>query len=353
MSNNTQVGVRPSPWNRISTSDAYLLLMTSLLLGLPLLTGYYSANPSFFYWALAPYFAATISIAIFLVHSQSRLPKSYPANWNTWQGNSWFTTFNSLPIQFVYAFVAMAALLFLAIDSLVMSSYPSVVPLSVLDLLGAGYVFALSIASVVCFSRIIYRAFPILRNIFAESKYSIIAAAFSISFCIVYLLLVNQIVISGYNTEGTAPSFLGYPSWFAMSPGVKNIFIYLVYLPTLIVQISPAVNLIIIPFEVVFATLLSLLVSTSVVLAHYLISNSGFRCSTRGTALSTGGSILGLTASCPTCLVPTFVSVLFGGVSATVLSFSNLYGVVLPPILSVAILILGAQYLQRLIKSRT
>lgn len=185
-----------------------------------------------------------------------------------------------------------------------------------------------------------------------KEKYSLLATIFSLSFSFVYLLRVNQIVISGYNIEGTTPSFLGYPSFFAMHSGINNIFVYFVYLPTLIVQISPAINLTVIRFEVVFATLLSLLVASNVVMAHYLISNSGLKCSTKGTTLSTGGSILGLTATCPTCLVPTFVSVIFGGVTATMVSFSNLYGVVLPPVISVAVLILSVLYLQKAITKR-
>lgn len=331
--------------------------MVDLLLVLPLLTGYYNTNPLLFYWALVPYLASVVLVVALLLRPQTNLEntdlaESAPSR-SGWEGKSWIIRFNSIPRYLVYGFAISALLLFVVIESLVESSYPSVVPLHVLDYLGAAYIITLSIASIAGLSRIVLRALPVLRNVLEERKYSFLAIGFAVSFCLIYLLLVNQIVISGYNTQGTAPSFLGYPSWFAMSPAVNNFFIYLVYLPTLIVQISPTVSLIVIPFEVVFATLLSLLVASTVVMAHYLIFRSGLSCSTRGTAMSTGGSILGLTASCPTCLFPTFVSVLFGGVSATVISFSNLYGVVLPPVLSVAILILSAWYLQKTIRNRT
>jgi hypothetical protein len=80
---------------------------------------------------------------------------------------------------------------------------------------------------------------------------------------------------------------------------------------------------------------------------------SGFKCCTRGTAMSTGGSILGLTATCPTCLVPTFVSVIFGGITVGEAAYSNIYGAVLPPILSVATLLASLAYLSKSVKTRT
>ncbi|MHB1868955.1 MAG: hypothetical protein ACYCPP_08420, partial [Nitrososphaerales archaeon] len=259
---------------------------------------------------------------------------------------------NGVSIFALASLLVLTVGLFLVISSIVASAYPEVVPLSILDPFGAAYIISLIFASILVSGRIIYRAFPVLRGLLAQQKYAVLAFVFSISFSIVYLLLVNQIIISGYNVEGTAPSFSGYPSWFVMLPPAHNFFIYLVYLPVILVQISPAINLIIVPFDVVFAAFLSLLVASNVVMAHYLISNSGLKCSTKGTALSTGGSILGLTATCPTCLVPSFVSVIFGGITATVVSFSNVYGVVLPPVVSVATLLASLFYLSRAIRKR-
>lgn len=342
--------------------------MVSLVFGLPLLTAYYNVNPSFYLSVLIPYVVITMSLsAIFILRSQfSSRFESESSRSNEWTGptqkqiaSTAISKFNSLPRILPIGLIGLTVLIFTLAASIAMSAYPTVLPLETIDYLGAAYIIPLIATSIIVFSRLIYRSFPVLRDVLSIRKYSILSVALALGFCFVYFILVNQIIISGYNVEGTAPAlegaspaYVGYPSWFAMAPGVNNILIYLVYLPTLIVQISPAVNLIIIPFEMVFATLLSLLVASNIVMAHYLISHSGFRCSTRGAALSTGGSILGLSATCPTCLVPTFVSVAFGGVTASVLSFSSLYGVILPPVLSIFALVLSAIYLQREIKKR-
>jgi len=347
----------------ISASSAYLFLMVALLLGLPLLTAYYNISPSFYLSALIPYLVITISIATLLILVSLRKSR---ASFSSGLGQSetshdtrgeniaavFITKMNRASIFILASLLVLTVGLFLMTASIVSSAYPEVVPLSILDPLGAAYIVSLIFASVILSSRIIYKAFPVLRDILEEGKYAVLAFAFTISFSIVYLLLVNQIIISGYNVDATAPSFSGYPSWFAMLPPAHNFFIYLVYLPVILVQISPAINLILVPFDVVFAALLSLLVASNVVMAHYLISNSGLKCSTKGATLSTGGSILGLTATCPTCLVPSFVSVIFGGVTATVVSFSNVYGVVLPPIISVATLCASLLYLSRAIRRR-
>lgn len=145
-----------------------------------------------------------------------------------------------------------------------------------------------------------------------------------------------------------------YPNALAMTPAAVNQpLLDLVYLPTLLVQPSPQINLILIPFEMVFVTLLSLLVASNVTMAYYLISSkSALSCSTKGTVLSTSGSFLGLTATCPTCLAPTIVSVIFGSVSTAATIFSNFNGVVVPPVLSVGILLVSTAYLSRAIKKR-
>jgi len=137
-----------------------------------------------------------------------------------------------------------------------------------------------------------------------------------------------------------------------MTTATEQPVLNLVYLPIIIVQLSPTVNLILIPFEMVFVTILSLLVGTNIAMAHFLITESGLRCSTKGAALSTSGSILGLTATCPTCLVPAFVSVISGGLTSVTAIYSNVYGVIFPPVLSLAALLLSVIYLTRKIKSK-
>jgi hypothetical protein len=112
------------------------------------------------------------------------------------------------------------------------------------------------------------------------------------------------------------------------------------------------ISVFIIPFEMIFAPLLALLTASNITMTYYLIKNNGLRCCTKGTVMSTGGSILGLTATCPTCLIPSFVSVIFGGITAGEAVYSNVYGAVLPPILSVATLFLSLAYLSKSIKEK-
>ena len=102
-----------------------------------------------------------------------------------------------------------------------------------------------------------------------------------------------------------------------------------------------------------FTVVLSMLTSSAVILSYYLVRNSSLKCCAKGTMMSTGGSILGLTATCPTCLVPSFVSVVFGGVTAAEIAYSNVYGAVLPPILSVGALVVSLAYLSKKVKNET
>lgn len=225
------------------------------------------------------------------------------------------------------------------------------------DVLGASYILLLIVASVLGVSKMYYASFPVLAKILSERKYALMATIMSISFAAVYLLLVNQILVEGLNTPngiGEVPSPGNvYPFVHVFSVGIQQPFLNIVYIPYIIVQFSQSFNLLIVPFELIFTVVLSLLVASNVVMSHYLISNSGLACSTKGAVLSTGGSILGLTATCPTCLVPTFISVIFGGVVAAEAAYSNIYGVVFPPALSVATLLLSMFYLSRTVRKRT
>ncbi|MGI0086011.1 MAG: hypothetical protein ACREBQ_13105, partial [Nitrososphaerales archaeon] len=50
-----------------STSAAYLFLMASLLIGLPLLTAHYIVDPGFYAAALIPYLAISAIIAMYII----------------------------------------------------------------------------------------------------------------------------------------------------------------------------------------------------------------------------------------------------------------------------------------------
>ncbi len=324
--------------------------MVALLFGLPLLTAYYGANPECFFSAILPYLAVTVSISVYLIARSGFNPGSLSLG----ERSTFIAKFNSFPLFIILIPIIWTMALFIALSYVFFSTFPVPPPSSVMAPLGEAYIVLIIVASVLGFSRIIYRAFSVLHRIFEEKKYVLMVSIFSASFAVVYLLLVNQIIIAGFNVQQTAPAQVfgnGYPSMLAMTPATEQFVLDLVYLPIIIVQLSPQVNLILIPFEMVFVTVLSLLVGSNIAMAHYLITNSGLRCSTKGTALSTSGSILGLTATCPTCLAPTFVSVLFGGITSVTTVYSNYYGVVLPPVLSLGALLLSVVYLSRKIRS--
>ena len=328
--------------------------MVTVLIGLPLFTAYYFVNPTFVYQALVPYLAISAIFALYIIRRASL--KNVSGNDNPLlPGKSSYliAKFNSFSSYLAMALFTLMVTLFAGMRFLISSYYPYPPPPTA-DYLGTGYILLLIAVSVIGFSKIIYSFFPLIQKILVIRKYALMSLVMSLSFALVYLLVVNQILIEGLNTvANVSPPGNYYPYAHVFTAGIDQPFLNLVYIPYAVVQFSPRVNLLIVPFEIVFTALLSLLVGTNVVMAHYLISNSGLRCSTKGTVLSTGGSILGLTATCPTCLAPTLISVVFGGVVAAEQAYSNLYGVILPPVLSIATLVVSILYLSRMIKGMT
>lgn len=335
--------------------------MGALLFGLPLLTAYYNVNASFYFSALISYLIIAVSIAILLILLSLRRNKSVgsitssspPPYYGKSSKSGFVPRFNTIPTYLILGLFTLMVVLFGWMRYLVDSYYPYPPP-RFTDYVGGGYIVLLTVVSILGISRLVYLSFPILRKILQGKRYGLMSIVISVAFAFVYLVLVNQLLIEGYNVVGNvAPPSNVYPFIHVFTVGIQQPLLNLFYLPYVIVQISPQVNLLIVPFEVIFVVLLSFLVASNVVMAHYLISNSGLSCSTKGTVLSTGGSILGLTATCPTCLAPTFVSVIFGGVVAAEAAYSSIYGVVLPPVLSVATLVISIVYLSRMIKKRT
>ncbi|MCL4518696.1 MAG: hypothetical protein M1587_05810 [Thaumarchaeota archaeon] len=342
--------------------------MATMLFGLPLLVGYYGFDYEYLLHVLVPYLIVSAVVILFLVINARRMrayktaattkpfelsfPPTYDSNTHK---NCTPNVFRRFPNLIILLLAVPTLILFSVLTFISRTSYPFPPPLNVMTPLGEAYIVMLITTSIVISPRILFWAFPILKQILVGRKYALTALVFALFFAVVYLLLVNQIIIAGYNVALTVPASLiggGYPNALAMTPAaVDQPLLDLVYLPTLLVQPSPQINLILIPFEMVFVTLLSLLVASDVTMAYYLVSSkSALSCSTKGTALSTGGSFLGLTATCPTCLAPTIVSVIFGSVSTATTIFSNFNGVVLPPVISVAILLLSTAYLSRTIK---
>ena len=338
-----------------STPSAYLFLMVTLLFGLPLLTAYTNVDSSFYLFILIPYLAMTISVTLVLILLSRTDAGQFASSGLPETKESFFMSrFNSISPYFVILVVSLALVSYSATRILVESAYPYP-PSHLASLFGGIYIIFLVVSSILVFSRAIYSSFPVLSRILAEKKYAVIAAVSAVAFAVVYLLLVEQLVILGYNEPfyGVGPPLGQYPFLYVFTVGPQQLFVNFIYLPYVLIQINPFVSIFIVPFEMMFATLLALLTSTNITMAYYLIGNSGFKCCTRGTVMSTGGSILGLTATCPTCLVPSFVSVIFGGIAAGEAVYSNVYGAVLPPIVSVVTLVASLAYLSRSIRKRT
>ena len=302
--------------------------------------------------ALIPYLVVTTSVTLLLLllsrgrsTSQSSGGSSLPS--------TFISRFNSIPIYVTMCLAWVSGIFFFAMWLQISSAYPHPPPQSA-GILGAAYVVSLIAVSVLALPRIILRAFPVLRAALKERSYALAAIILSVSFAVVYLLLVKQIVVIGYNEPtGIPPPFGQYPYVTIFTDGPHNLFASFVYIPNIVIQVAPLITIYAIPFEMLFTIVLSILTSSAVVLAYYLVRNSSLKCCAKGAMMSTGGSILGLTATCPTCLVPSFVSVIFGGVAAAEIAYSNVYGAVLPPMLSVGALTVSLVYLSKKVKNET
>jgi len=192
------------------------------------------------------------------------------------------------------------------------------------------------------------RIFPVIKNAFAfDRNYSKIAVIIGIAYFVTYLILVNQIILVGFNTPpgNYVPSPSGsYPFGFVFTAGPPptSVVESAIYVPQILLQLNQFFSLIVLPFEVILATVLSSLVAATVVATLYIIRHSSTHSCLTGATVSGLGGFFGFTATCPTCLVPTLISVFFGGVSSTFPSiYSHLAGVVLPPIVSILALSSG------------
>jgi hypothetical protein len=329
--------------------------MVTLLYGLPLLTAYTYVDSSFYLFVLLPYLAASFAITVVMVGLSQRSDSSGapPCSGDLNLRPSHFIAgLNSISPYYTMGIASLAIASYSAMRFLVASAFPYP-PSGLAGVFGGAYVSLLVISSVLVFSRIIYSSFPSLAKVLSERRYSFLAVSLAITFAFVYLLLVEQIVIPGYNEIGVISPPGQYPFLHVFTVGPQQPLVNFIYIPYILVQISPLVTILVIPFEMIFGVLIALLTASNVVMAYYLIREKSVACCTKGTVMSTAGSILGLTATCPTCLVPSFVSVIFGGITAAEAAYSNIYGAFLPPVLSVAALLASLFYLSRSIERRT
>jgi hypothetical protein len=335
---------RPSTLN---LSRAYAFWIGSLMFGLPLLTSFYVIQNSSFSLVkyVLPYILLSLIIGFFLL---SRGKSVRPAERST----DFSEPNPSKTGSFLLAYLALssgtvAVISYWLMKYYVASAYPS--PISPLANLAAiVYLVSLSLAGASGVPFLLLRIFPVIGNAFSSNRnYYRLAVLIGIGYFITYLILVNQIIVTGYNTPPgnfIPPPSGTYPFGFVFAAGpppnsaVESAF----YVPQLVLQINQYFNLLVLPFEVIFATILSSLVAGTVVATLFMIRNFANHSCLTGATVSGLGGFFGFTATCPTCLVPTLVSVFFGGVSATVPSiYSHLSGVILPPLVSVATLLGG------------
>ena len=331
-----------------NVSFAYAFWIMALLFGFPLISSFYAVQqvPNAFISILVPYIAASALIGLLILKFGGGLDPSghNGGDAHSDEGN----TRNPMkPSSYVPAIVALSlgsvgVIFFGLMKNYLALSYPY--PSSSADTAGAIYMIAITGAVAVGFPFVLLRVFPVFRRAISTSRsYKIVAVVSGLAYLITYLLLVNQILITGFNTPpsnvvgsptGMYPFATVFTAGVAPSAALESV----VYVPFILVQLNLYFNFIIQPFEIIFAIVLANLIAASIVSARYLIrQSSGHSCAT-GAAFSGIGGIVGLTATCPSCLAPTMISVVFGGFSAasSLARYSTtLIGVITPPLVSI------------------
>jgi hypothetical protein len=334
-----------------SMSNAYVFWIISLIFGLPLLSSFYliQFNRSYSSDFLIPY--ALIAVIVGLLILRYGKPDDYA----TKPAESQKPPSSKMADVLLYIALSAASVAVVAFGTMkyfIDSSYPS--PSSTANVAGTIYFLALSLAALLGFPAFVTRIFPELRSALSfksrRISYGKIAIVIGIAYFITYMFLVNQILVIGFNSlpgNYIAPVQGHYPSTsvFTAGPPPAAFAEDLIYVPYILVQLNPSVNFIFQPFEVVFAVVLATLVASTFVLTNYFIrKTAGHACVTSAAASGIGG-FLGLTATCPSCLAPALVSAFFGGLTAIQSSYSSLGGVILPPVVSIASLVVAITYL--------
>lgn len=323
---------------------SYAFFVAALMFGLPLLISYYGVSQGGAYALLSVSaylgFSLLVGLALLLRRGAPRgvtAPVGGAADGAPSGSGS-----KTLPVvALASATVAVAA--FGSMKYLVAASYPY--PSAAADLAGGFYVAALGVAAVVGIPYLIVAVFPFLKTPLSDRRLRLAASLIGALYFLTYEILVNEIVITGFNTApgNFVQSPLGVYPWayvFTSGPSPGSVAEAAIYTPYVLIQINQYVNFIFQPFELALAVAMSVLVASAVVATYYLVRRSermGGACSASAT-LSGVGAFLGYTATCPSCLAPTLVSVVFGGVATVQAVYSNLWGAVVPPVVSVVAL---------------
>lgn len=317
------------------------------MFGLPLLISYYAVGEGL---GAAPllvlaYLVVSLTVGLLLLLKRSQQPgeprAEYPDHFVPGPGA--FSRFG--PVAALSS-ATVAVISFGLMRYLLAVSYPY--PSNSADFAGGVYVVALSAAATVGIPYAVAWGFPVVRRALAEGKLRVAAYLIGAAYFLTYEILVNEVVITGYNTTpgNFVQSPLGsYPFAyvFTSGPSPGNFLETAIYTPYVLVQLSPYVNFIFQPFELILAVAMSVLVATTVVVTYHTFKQSermGGACSVSAT-LSGVGAFMGYTATCPSCLAPTLISVVFGGLATVQHLYSDVWAAVLPPLVSVLALLIS------------
>jgi hypothetical protein len=242
-------------------------------------------------------------------------------------------SYSYLAAYIALSFGTLSVATFWLMKYFVIVAYPS--PNSpIAAAMGVAYLISISVSTLSAMVFLLPRFFFSFRRAISERRFLLLGVVVGTCYFFTYMILANQIIITGFNTPpgNYVPTPSGsYPFTFVFTSGPppSALLESTVYIPEILVQLNQYFNFIFMPFEIVLAIALSALVATSVTITFSLIEGLKDRhsCLTGATVTGIGG-FFGFTATCPTCLVPTLVSVFSGGVSATIPSFySHLSGV--------------------------
>jgi hypothetical protein len=323
---------------------SYAFFVAALMFGLPLLISYYAVGQggTFALASVSAYLAASLAVGLALLLRRGKPRNLGPAAPPEGPPASAGGGGRKGPVAALFlATVAVAA--FGSMKFFAAASYPY--PSAAANLAGGAYVLALAAAAAVGIPGLVGAVFPFLRVSFSDRRLRRAAWLIGAVYFVTYELLVNEIVVTGYNTApgNFVQSPLGAYPWayvFTSGPSPGSPVETAIYVPYVLVQLNQFVNFIFQPFELVLAIAMSALVASAVVATYNLVRRSermGGACSASAT-LSGVGAFLGYTATCPSCLAPTLVSVVFGGLATVQAAYSNLWGAVLPPVVSVVAL---------------
>lgn len=330
---------------------SYAFFVAALMFGLPLLISYYAVSQggAFALTSVSAYVLASLAVGLFLLVRRGKpkgdAPSVVDAAVITGPG-----TRRGPYAALAFATLAVAA--FGAMKFLLAASYPY--PSSTADLAGGVYVLALGAAAVVGIPYLVMAAFPFLRAALSDRRLRLSAYLIGALYFVTYEILVNEVVITGYNTApgNFVQSPLGVYPWayvFTSGPSPGSAVETAIYTPYVLVQLNQFVNFIFQPFELALAVAISVLVASAVGATYNLVRRNermGGACSASAT-LSGVGAFLGYTATCPSCLAPTLVSVVFGGLATVQAVYSNLWGAVIPPVVSVLALAFSLYFVGR------